>query len=244
MRIVSFGSCLSRYTANQYLQLFGGELVSSIYHNRSDAFVGRFIERSWPEVDVDALARLLRPEAEEAALILRNQGRAAMGRHHLNRGTPLFEVLEEQAADVVLLDNYMDVAARLVERGGDARTRVFLRPADLRPDVSGWSVGDVLDPAVGAQCMQRIVAHFRERLPKAAIAFFCFPHNTYVEAQERVARSIRYEAELQLDDALVVPCLTVPDRFQTVQRQHFKPPQYAAYAGMLYQYLNSRGVPR
>lgn len=238
MRIVSFGSCLSRYAVNQYVQLFGGRLEACVYHNRSDAFVGRFVERDWPELDFESLRGALLPDAEEARLILENQCRGGLGRHRLNSGTPLLDLADRGGVDLIVLDNYMDLSARLLEHAD--QTRVFLRPADLGAHASAqWLAGDLIEVEAAVRCMQQIARWLRERFRDAALVFLCFPHNTYQAAPLRVERSRRYQDLLRLDDALIVPCLTVPLRYQTPQRQHFKSGQYAAYAGIIYQYLRT-----
>lgn len=64
MRIATFGSCLSRYTANSFVKLYGGEIVSSVYHNRSDAFVGKFIEKNWIIEDYASVKNLLKNDTQ------------------------------------------------------------------------------------------------------------------------------------------------------------------------------------
>lgn len=247
-RIVTFGSCLSRYTANHYVALFDGRVVSSTYHNRSDAFRGRFVDGDWPLLDHASLSDRVEAggDADDHALtILRNQCPEWMGQHRLSQGIPLLQLLDRGSADLVIADNYMDVSARLLSRRDDERVQIFLRPSHFAGDEGiHWRLGDFQEPGSAARDMTTILQWMRLRWPQAALVFLCFPHNTYSTDPARIERSLAYEAALTVEGGLKVPSLTVAPRFQTAQRQHFKPPQYAAYAGIVHQHLRQRASTR
>lgn len=242
MRILTFGSCLARYTANNYTKLFGGEVVTSVFHNRADAFVGRFIDRNWISYEFEEMDRLLRthnaednPDADPA-LILRNQYEEWIGLHRLPEGIGLFEGLRQKSYDLIIADNYMDLAGRLVSKRGDSRAGIFLRPADFEAEDSKWVYGDFLEPKVGVQCMMRILEFFKSEVPKARVVFMNFPYSTY-KVLHRIKRTKEYQRLFSFDGALIIPCIEIRPSFRTSSNQHYKHGQYCAYAGWIYQHL-------
>jgi hypothetical protein len=248
MRIATFGSCLSRYTANNYVKLFGGKIVSSVYHNRSDSFVGRFIDKTWPTADFKRIESLLVGNVTEAnkdnvpSIILNNQNESFMGRHRLSKGTLFMDLVKNDDVDLVIVDNYMDLAGRLVS--SDNERGYFLRLKDFASKSSDWRTGEYLSPEAGVENMQKILGFFKQSFPSAKIVFINFPHNTYEASQERVERTKKYESLFSFPDALIIPCLEIPQVFQTDEKQHFKPQQYCAYAGIIWQHLTANKFER
>lgn len=245
MNVITFGSCLSRFTANNLVKIFGGKVVSSVYHNRSDAFYKRFISK---EMNFDGLDELLKmgctSEENDTDIdgnfltILKNQSPSHIGRHRLSRGALLFDALDKQP-DIIIFDNYMDLSAKLVSvpEVGDGNP-FFIKLGRLGEAFSHCEVGEFLSPKDGAFYMSRIISHFSTLSPRSKLFFIHFPHNTYVGQEERIARTKEYETIFEHGGTRVIPCLTVRKAFQTQDKQHFQQLQYAAYAGMIYQSLN------
>ena len=243
MRIATFGSCLSRYTANNFTYLFGGKVVSSVYHNRSDIFLGRFIDGTIDDLEMSEINDLLKtvdgkvPADSSANRILENQTREGHGRHRLSKGITFLDVLDTKAADIVIFDNYMDISAKMLEIDGTQEgSKWFLRPNDLK-DPTSCRPADLLDPEVGAEAMVKIIDHTRKMLPDAHIVYCNFPHNTYEKTPERVRRTIAYEkaiSKVKDRSFSFIPSLAVPTKFQTHERQHYKPEMYCAYAGAIW----------
>ena len=243
MNIATFGSCLSRYTASHYTKLFGGKIISSVYHNRSDAFVGKFIDKNWKDIEFDVLSSFLSKSTEDLNVdnlpinILKNQYEEWMGLHGLKKGIPFIESVNNKLIDFVIMDNYMDLSARLMQHESSAK--FFLRPKDIFINKEGWVKEDFLDPVEGASGMLKIVNFIRSKSPKTKILFINFPFNTYLESMERVERTKAYENLFSEYDIRSIPCLSIHESFQTKDKQHFKPQQYAGYAGMAYQIINN-----
>lgn len=238
MNIVTFGSCLSRYTANQYVRLFEGTIISSVYHNRSDAFVGKFIDKNWNISPFETVAgQILGERALNADNnpnnILKNQYAEWIGLHRLAKGIPLLQVLEQKMPDLIIMDNYMDLAGKLmVNEHGEG---YFLRLSDLKPKSNNWTTpNSYLSPEDGIAAMKTIIAYFRNYVPNAKIVFINFPHNTYVGSLDRIRRTQEYEQKFHCENVHIIPCMTVPEVYQTEDKQHFKSQQYAAYAGMIW----------
>lgn len=237
MRIGTFGSCLSRYTANQFVKLFGGKIITSVYHNRSDAFVGRFVDNTWGQCEFSEVASQLvesfdgeNDKDNMPINILRNQYPQTMGLHRLAHGKPFIEAVEEKLIDILFVDNYMDIAAKLVSN--NEGYGYFLRMGDFSTASPNWHVGDYLSPESGVENMRKIIGHVKGLSPDLNIVFLNFPHNTYQGNLDRVKRTKLYEELFDYPGVHVVPCLDVPEIYQTNQKQHFKVQQYAAYAGI------------
>lgn len=242
MKIATFGSCLSRYIGNNYTYLFGGKIVSSVYHNRSDIFVERFIEKVADHLNHRDIADKLvaqkidMPIESKAEVILSNQYAESVGKHRLNNGVQFIDLLENKQVDLIILDNYMDLGAKLVSVDDTKLgSKWFLRPNDLK-DPSACRPGDFLPPDQGVQSMLAIIKHIQLKVPKARIVFCNFPHNTYSAYPERVERTKQYEKIIssKADGSFtIIPCTNVPERFQTHEKQHFKKEMYCGYAGII-----------
>ena len=238
--IVTFGSCLSRFTSQRYIRFFGGgKLISSVYHNRSDAFCGRLLDQSW-HVDPfdDILASLIQETQKqdadsEATQMLKNQYPATIGLHRLSTGCPLFDAVKSGNVDLFIVDNYMDLAARLISQPGKPTSGLFLKLNSIQDKNTPWEMGTYLSPADGVKHMYRILDFFRKYNPHARIVFINFPHNTYSDSPDRVARTKEYEQLFDYPYCDIIPCMTIPEVNQTEVKMHFEPMQYAAYAGVI-----------
>ena len=163
LKIDTFGSCLSRYTANHYVRIFGGRCVTSVYHNRSDAFVSRFIDCKLDQIDFDDLAaKLIKNvdsnlnEDNKPKNILKNQYEEWMGLHRLSSGTPFLKAIESTLLDVLFVDNYMDLAGRLVSESAETGG-YFLRLGDFSSPSSKFVAGSYLSPEEGVSNMKRVI---------------------------------------------------------------------------------------
>lgn len=241
MRIATFGSCLSRYTANHYIRLFGGTLISSVYHNRSDAFVGRFIDKTWKTGSYERIATVLSNTGEYTpdnlpTNILKNQFYETIGKHRLSKGTPFMSALESNSIDLLIIDNYMDLSAKIISN--EDFEGLFLRIGNIKFDRDHIQISDYLSPENAVKNMVKIINYIRTVSPGTEMVFLNFPYNTYSDNPERVERSMEYHFRFKYKDIHIVPPMTVPEQFQTSQKQHFKNQQYCAYAGLVHGLIN------
>ncbi|WP_298848831.1 hypothetical protein [uncultured Salinicola sp.] len=245
MKIATFGSCLSRYTANQYVGLFGGEVICSVYHNRSDAFVKRFLDDEWGQCDYQHLSSALDivDDVDDDAdikptNIIKNQLYDTIGCHRLKRGIPFFKVFDSHP-DIFLLDNYIDLSARLVyssvspEIGG-----YFINMRTLKENQKQYHFfDDLLDPILGAKYMAKVISYIQKNAPQAKIFFLNFPYNVYQD-EIRKQRSLDYNEAIKrellpFDTVKIIDALDVKDKYRTKHVQHYKPIYYAAIAGIV-----------
>jgi hypothetical protein len=237
MKIITFGSCLSRYTANHFCRIFGGAVISSVYHNRSDAFVGKFIEKTWVSNLEDEVKELLN---DSGLAIMMNQCEKSIGMHRLKNGIQFFEALDRGLGDIVIIDNFIDISARLLQTSTNNIEGIFLRPHDFLNQDHKLVIGDHLTVDLSVSFTIRIIKLIKEKLPKSTIIFINFPNNTYPNTSLKVTRLLDYEKKFFVQDALIIPALNIHRKYQTEVNSHFQPPQYAAYAGIIYQYLSSK----
>lgn len=239
MKVITFGSCLSRYVANCYIRLFGGELVSCVYHNRSDAFVKRFIYHEWNAINVENIFKSLdqdislTDEDNKAINILNNQTVEKAGKHRLSKGTSILSALNENI-DLIIVDNYMDLSARLAFQKSELQSGVFINLGKLKGEFANHYYSDeFISPESAVQYMDTIIKYFQEHAKKAQVVFINFPHNTYKD-EDRIARTKEYEKlSMETFNCHVIKSLNVHKTYQTKEKQHFKLPQYAAYAGII-----------
>jgi hypothetical protein len=229
--------------------LFGAKIISSVFHNRSDFFVGKFIDKNWADYGDAELAAILRADEATAgaddlvSALVKNQQPKTIGLHRLSKGLNFIDAIESNQADLVIIDNYMDLAGRLMSRmDADRPEGMFLRLRDFKNQPEGWQMGGYLPSEQGVYYMTRIVEWIQEKSPKSKIVFLNFPHNTYVNSVDRITRTKRYEEIFSFKGGLIVPCLTVPPAFQTKDKQHFQMAQYCAYAGIVWNEFQSKSL--
>jgi hypothetical protein len=226
MRIATFGSCLSLRIADQYRAANGGDVVSCVYHNRSDQFLGRFVDGSLDELSYDRIrhATGVVSGSEEDA-ILRNQCRGTMGSHLLKRWTPFLDALDEKSIDLLLVDNFMDASAALRSIGGG---QFFSRVAAT--EANGMRIMPKLTPEQSAANFSALLRHFRRKLPSAAIVFTAFPWNTYPDKEQRRVWESRFSADLKSRGVAVIPTKIVPDKLKGEAPSHYQREMYRIYA--------------
>ncbi|WP_198337002.1 hypothetical protein [Psychrobacter celer] len=248
MKIIAFGSCLSRFVANHYIKIFGGKLVSCVYHNRSDAFVKRFITEEWSAIDIEKIFKNLEQdislvdEDNKAINILNNQTVEKLGKHRLSKGTNVLTALNEDI-DLIIVDNYMDLSARLAFHKSEDENGIFINLGNLKGKfVNSYYSDDYMTPQSAVQHMSTIIKYFQIHAKNAQVVFINFPYNTYSD-KNRVERAKEYE-QLSIDafDCHVIKALNVHQSYQTKDKQHFKPPQYAAYAGIINNLVSDNNV--
>jgi hypothetical protein len=237
VNVATFGSCLSRRTANILCRIISANLISSVYHNRSDCFVGRFIKNNWERLDyakaIQCISQRKTSSIEDKSdIILRNQCLDHIGLHRLSKGENFIQALGSGAIDYMIMDNYIDLAAKLIHVNSISKDPLFMRPLDLRESIE-FTSGDFLEPEDGAANMRKICDFILARSPKTKIFFINFPYNTYSSDARRVERSKKYEISFLHNRVESIPCLDVIKRFQTKDKQHFQEQQYCVYSGMI-----------
>ena len=232
--IITFGSCLSRYVARSYKRLYAGEIVSSIYHNRSDYFVNSLLDNTNSAVKIGAFETLIEKKEcvdadEDIRNIVLNQTVAGVGLHKIDGTQNLFDMLNHTKIDMIIVDNFMDISGRLSSGLG---LNCFLRPNDYKNYHEHFVLGGYISAENSAKYFSRILDFFLEKAPHAKIFFLHFPWNTYAD-KRRKSRSVTFASQFRDTRAIIVPPQSIPKIYRTKVSSHFREPQYTAYAGMI-----------
>lgn len=238
MKIGTFGSCLSRGIAERYVEAFGGKILTSVYHNRTDQFLDVFVKKVAPEPTLDVLMHLANVTAQDEGAefdevnILKNQVRATMGKHLLSAGVPFLDAIAANSLDILLIDNFIDVSAALkVGTVDDKAYRFFTRVRTA--DGNALELIPKMDPEVSATGTTELVQFIRSHSPRTRIIFSVFPWNTYPDASGRKQWTETFQRRL-LIDVEIIPAIEVPPAFHIEGTpSHFRKDFYFVYAGMV-----------
>lgn len=251
MKSAVIGSCLSNLTAARLSADFGVEQTLCVHHNRSDSFVKYFIDRSAKMIDMEFLDNFLVDTDQfrvEARRFLENQQPDTVGYFQLQdrrrEGVDVFAELAEEPLDIILIDNFMDISAKLMQstRPEWANSPLFLNPGFYgNPDeiVENFKFTEFLTAKESAENQNRIVQFIRQLQPKAKIFFLCFQYSTSEESPERMARAHAFYDEFKkvvAPDIYLIPPLDLPADLQMPgDWTHFENPRvYKAIAGYIF----------
>lgn len=234
LSIVTWGSCLSRFTGNHYQYLYGGRVVSSVYHNRTDLFLHNFFGNPYNDNPLN-YENLISTATSSNQLILKNQFRSTIGCHQLENSIPFFDLLDSkekvQGRDtLVFIDNYIDGVAKLVSIDNH---NIFMQIP--KKDNTNYNIIDFLDIEESIENFRRILTLFREKMPNAIIAFLCFPYDCYdIDSVQRNRLQCFHENFTTQHADIVIRSRVLSSKFKTEDKQHYKGPFYANIAGMVY----------
>lgn len=259
MKIAAFGSCMSNLTIAR-LQRYGFDQGLSVHHNRSDAFLKYFVDKSAPQIPLDVLLSKLvfRPEHEkEARKYILNQYADGLGYHdllHLKEasGRTFVEELQTTKYDVIVMDNFMDLAAKLAVWKGHpvyGDSPVFFNFGSFENEKELLSefdyTYDYLSGVQSAKNNLRIYKWLRKLQPEAQIYFMCyhwFSSTNNLRRQTDAKDFFRKLSQLaQFEDLIVIPPLQLDESWGkgTEDWPHFQDPVYDALAGYLFLHIQA-----
>jgi len=236
MRIITFGSCLARYTAKAILRRQEGKLLGCVQHNRIDRFVAIHVDRTASETPREVLAGLEYKAGQEGRCrrVIENQyADGNLGRHGIHQTSPGFmPAVRDGASDLVILDNFLELRAKLM-LPLDGSTGLFFPPVTVANAASFFEVGPHIEPQEAATNWVRLVAWLRLSLPRAKFVFLPFPGEQYEDKpQIGVTANAMWEA-LKVIDCPLLPVLKIPsENLLPNDRTHFAAAQYETYADL------------
>ena len=255
MKVIAFGSCMSNITAAYLKDEYGFRQTHSVHHNRSDNFIRYFIDKTSDMIPISFFENLLiyKPDtSHEAREFLQNQYRDYVGFHGLQDirrpiEGPFFADIAENNYDVILLDNYMDIASLLMRHRTIPEFRespLFINPGfyengDVVIDQFDWYDG-YLTPEQSAQNWLKIYRWLRIHQPTAKIFFLTYHSCSSTSVPERYWRAFNFYPALTKiaadEDLHIVPPLSVAEDLTEGQINwpHFKMPVYRALAGYVF----------
>lgn len=245
MKVLTFGSCLSAYTADHLQSDFGFQRAGQVVHNRSDTFVERYVDQTGRRLPpYDKLVEALKPTTEDARWYFKNQEIETMGAHGYSHGFPTLLEQLEQPIDIILLDNFIDLAAKLVRVDhpdlGESFD-VFMNTHEYDASISPFiSFVDFIDADQSAENWVKIYRYLRGKQPDAKIFMLCFQYEQSRNDQRRYEVGRRFYPEMlarRPEGLTIVPPLAVPEELTKGidhNWQHFEAPVYKALAGYVY----------
>jgi len=251
--VIAFGSCLSNITIANLVSDYGFVQTHSVHHNRSDAFLDYHVHqnREMPPLDWMEAKLVHKPDKEaEARQFLRNQYRPYLGFHDLSdrrvEGRSFFDDLRDHQYDVILMDNFMDVAAKLAFSTIDSRYRnspLFLNHEFYKNEsdlLEEFQYTNYLSPKQSALNNLCIYNWLRKLQPNAKIFFLSYHFCSSLENRDRYNRIYKfYKSFSKLvsneDLYLVPPPNVVPNLTKGEEDwPHFQMPVYKALAGYIF----------
>jgi hypothetical protein len=249
LNVATFGSCLSRYTANALFRMFPVSLLSCVFHNRSDAFLNNYVRGAYQLPEFDTLAERLVIDARHRGTMLQsimNQYPEGIGLHNLQNGVPFMKALDEESLDLIILDNYMDITPVLKTPVWEPDKHFFVNTAHIQNAKEAFKPGGhQLSIIEMMQNWTEIIRFIQKKQPQAALVFMHFPYNLYAN-ERRHARCKRFEQVLNpklLPECLIIKNQFIVPRYMDGTARHYTEPQYTFYAGMIYQYMAALGRP-
>jgi hypothetical protein len=239
MKIATFGSCLSRFTAIQYTRLFGGEIVGSVYHNRADRFMKTYIERSETEVPASLFDGIALEDKTlgKAGVMIRNQVSVlGLGRHgmtgEMGDNGGFMEAIEGHL-DLIIMDNYVDLVARLCTISDlPGSSGLFVVPDEV-PSLRDRLILEprLVDIAAAVQAWHALVDWVRGKQPGTKIFFIPFPFDHHPKT-DFVARSRLFDETFTTTRIKRVPLMQVYPGF-VESPSHFSTSYYAMLAAYI-----------
>lgn len=243
MKILTFGSNLSKLIAEQYVLINGGEVVSSVLGNRSDFFNYNFINNGFDSFAYAEVSARLSTDDELAKELLLNQHPDTLGKGSAEDRKAFFDVDPEQV-DLIVLDNQIDLEESLyfIEQP----KKSFFLPANTS-SLSAFTATGELSVEEAVNSTAQIIDYLKARFPKARLVFVNHPVTNDRNALLKIRKPELFAQKQARADALQhgieglevysIPGLPVSRPYQTRDGNFFTVHQYCAYAGMLFKYV-------
>lgn len=248
IKVGVFGSCLSNLTALQLCKEYNYSRVFNVAHNRSDAFIGNFIEKSWKQLPISTMLSKLEIKKDnviQATQIVNNQYKYRIGSHEIPEAKSIFDFGPEDV-DVIFLDNFMDIAALLVHFKNDLSIAPFFINRNFI-DISDDEIeyGQFLTAEQSVNNWLIIIDFLQERFPLARIIFLAFHYSTLCERPSHYerARTFNYlmNEKILEKDVMFIPSLSITPSLTKGLNDwaHFDDSIYKGIAGLLHLSINS-----
>lgn len=238
--IITIGSCLSRFTAGHLSRAVGGRLTSAVYHNRSD-LLSRYVETGvatldgkMPELNIND------KDFDTSYLIIMNQQSDTIGLHGMTKGMNLKDSLAAPVKKLILMDNYLDMTAKLaVDKNDEAFKFFFNSKYASNFNERYYLEEDYLNPTIAAENWFAILQRLLGTQTDAHIVFFNFPTTLYPESfgersavfHKHFVSLLRRSGLYKEKRFLYINSPEVGKAHKTHQKQHFKPTYYNFMAG-------------
>ena len=246
---VVLGSCLTDLAAMFLMSEYKWKRPNNAAVLRSDHFVDKFIDRNGYLPSQDEFTALVRWKSgfeKDGPKWLAECYRDKVGHFGIPAEAPgLFETLETEQIDVVLMDNLHDThSVLLYKRSADNQPEYSLpfsmsRCENEQELTNDFYYGSPLTAAESVNNWVRIIRFVKEKKPHARIMFFCAHSCTSTDLPDRYERARSFHALLaplapELGITLVPPIELPPELTRMPEdRDHFDMRVYRAMAGYI-----------
>lgn len=254
MKVATFGSCLSRNTANYLVADFEFEIMSCVFHVMSEQFVKYYVEKTHELPDLDWLESMFVANDDPKSVhyangMLRNQYPEQMGlwefsEQDIPSKIRFLDLIENHEVDLILLDNFIDMSSwpmfytldpKLSESPIQFVYHFYKNSEEL---LKKFRFGGYVSPRDSAKNYLKIMEWLKKKQPKAKIAFLSFFGCTSDGNPERQQRALDFYRELSTiapKEFLVLPPLDVPKVLQIEgDWSHVHNSVYRGLAGKLF----------
>lgn len=239
MKILTFGSCLAKYTAKTYIGLINrnARLAGVVQHNRIDQFVKTYITHEIMEMPIKFINSIYKNQNK---LIIDNQKIThTLGKDPLCEHDGFMDALEYDNIDLIIIDNFIDLAAKLIY----TKNRKFSIFANTKECTDLDLLNLYLEPnfldlnQLYAEYCEKLLYFLRRKQPKAKIVFINFPYEHH-HSKNIVNRCIETESISQnLKFDLNIKLFPINECDLADGRSHFKLRIYQYYASLVHTFL-------
>lgn len=247
MNIFTVGSCLSRWTANKYCEMFDAHIQGSVYHNRVDYLYETVLTGNCPSFTSDELEALIYSDEtlkKENSVYVSNQLSDENFGSHLLDWDVRIDSAFLNSIDLILMDPFMDLGSKLSVSKDNSDKKIFI----VNKGVVNYD--DLFSLEKNRLFIKDIVFYWKKVSEffvdngfKGKIVFMTFPfmHHPNNEIRVRAKELSRKMLEEEFID--VIPMFEVPNQYLDMPHSisHFKDEMYAMYAGLIHYKVNQKG---
>lgn len=242
--ILTFGSCLSRFSALAISKLYSANVICTIFNNRTDLFIKNILNNYDLTISLEDLKKYIELSKDGERFFLR-QKRDFIGIYNpLNPSTKqknLWDCIKNETIDLIIIDNYMDIVARSVyidtcDNKNDAE-RFFL-PKSNTLNQEKLVIENYLDINESIKNFIFLSQFFHNNFPNSKIVFLNFPYDTYPDGSSSKKRFISFNKRFissfnkrfnPID--LSIELRIFDKSLETEDKQHFSENFYYGVAG-------------
>jgi hypothetical protein len=195
---ISFGSCMAGSTVQAIRAREISELkfVSRVLHNRIDQFLNCFVRSTrtpieWLDIAPFLNQAISREQIADLRLYILNQDRIHMGRHAIEIENSFFEAISSYQDSLIVIDNYMDIASRLLFNPKTKRSGfVNWGALEMESVLNSFQLTEYLSADEYLSELRTFLKFLRSNLPCARIALILFPSKIeYHDLRPAIANS-------------------------------------------------------
>lgn len=236
--ILTFGSCLSRYTALAYASLFDSNVVSTVFGNRTDLFINSFLKNNDLSISLEQIKNEIELDSDYESFFLR-QKRDFIGYHNTNlkeKQKTLWDCFSSNDIDLIFVDNYMDIVARDVYiNTPELKDIKFFLPKSRTLHHDKLVLGEYIPINDSVQNFKILIDYLHKNLSNAKIFFIEFPYETYESNTFLTKRFQTFNNKFKNKVVdMIIESHVLSNKLKTKDKQHFDPQFYAAIAAQIY----------